>query len=70
MTTQDVYRYPIDVQNYQAIKKAIEVLQKYAPDNHISIAILREQGEAIKRRLGWCIIDGTKAIYDDFMKKF
>ena len=69
MITQDVSRYHIDAQNYQAIKTAIALLEKYSPDNHISIAILREQGEAIKRRLDWCTIDVVSAIYDDFMKK-
>ena len=69
MTTQDAYRYHTDVQNYKAIQSAIEILQKYTPDNHISISILREQREAIKRALNWTRIDVPGAIYDDFMKK-
>ena len=69
MTIQDVYRYRTDVQNYKAIQGAIEILNKYAPDNHVSISILREQGEAIKRSLDYCRIDVAGAIYDDFMKK-
>ena len=69
MTTQDVFRYHTDVQNYKAIQSAIEILQKYTPDNHISISILREQREAIKRALNWCRIDVAGTIYDDFMKK-
>lgn len=70
MITQDVSRYHIDAQNYQSIKTAIALLEKHAPYNHISISILREQGEAIKRRLDWCTIDVAGSIYDDFMKKF
>ena len=69
MTTQDVFRYHTDVQNYKAIQSAIEILKKYTPDNHISISILREQREAIKRSLDYCDIDIDGAIYDDFMKK-
>lgn len=69
MTTQDVFRYRTDAQNYKAIQSAIEILSKYAPDNHISISILREQREAIKRSLDCCHIDAAGAIYDDFMKK-
>lgn len=69
MTTQDAYRYHTDVQNYKAIQGAIEILNKYAPDNHISISILREQREAIKRSLDYCHIDIAATIYDDFMKK-
>ena len=69
MTTQDAFRYHTGVQNYKAIQSAIELLMKYAPDNHISISILRGQREAIKRRLDWCNIDVASAIYDDFMKK-
>ena len=69
MTTQDVFRYRTDVQNYKAIQDAIEILNKYASDNHISISILREQREAIKRSLDCCHIDVPGAIYDDFMKK-
>ena len=69
MTTQDAYRYHTGVQNYNAIKIAIAILMKYAPDNHISISILREQAEAIKRSLDCCNIDASGAIYDDFMKK-
>lgn len=69
MTTQNVFRYRTGVQNYKAIQDAIEILKKYTPDNHISISILREQGEAIKRSLDCCHIDISGAIYDDFMKK-
>ena len=69
MTIQDAYHYRTGVQNYKAIQSAIEILNKYAPDNHISISILREQGEAIKRSLDCCHIDASGAIYDDFMKK-
>ena len=69
MTTQDAYRYRTGVQNYKAIQSAIEILKKYAPDNHVSISILREQREAIKRSLDCCHIDVPGAIYDDFMKK-
>ena len=69
MTTQDAFRYRTGVQNYKAIQDAIEILNKYAPDNHISISILREQREAIKRSLDCCHIDISGAIYDDFMKK-
>lgn len=69
MTTQDAFRYHTDVQNYKAIQSAIEILNKYAPDNHTSISILREQREAIKRRLDWCTIDVAMCVYDDFMKK-
>ena len=69
MTTQDAFRYHTDVQNYKAIQSAIEILKKYTPDNHISISILREQGEAIKRSLDYCKIDISGAIFDDFMKK-
>ena len=69
MTTQDAYRYRTGAQNYKAIQSAIEILNKYAPDNHISISILREQGEAIKRTLDCCYIDVAGAIYDNFMKK-
>lgn len=69
MTTQDVFRYRTDAQNYKAIQSAIEILKKYTPDNHISISILREQGEAIKRSLDCCHIDVPGAIYGDFMKK-
>ena len=69
MTTQDAFRYRTGVQNYKAIESAIEILNKYAPDNHISISILREQREAIKRSLDYCHIDIPGAIYDDFMKK-
>lgn len=69
MTIQDVFRYHTDAQNYKAIQSAIEILKKYAPDNHVSISILREQREAIKRSLDCCHIDVPAAIYDDFMKK-
>ena len=69
MTTQGAFHYRIGVQNYKAIQGAIEILNKYAPDNHISISILREQQEAIKRSLDCCHIDISGAIYDDFMKK-
>lgn len=72
MTTQDAFRYRTGVQNYKAIQDAIEILNKYAPDNHISISILQEQREAIKRSLCslyGCHIDAAGAIYDDFMKK-
>ena len=69
MTTQDVCHYHTDVQNYKAIQSAIEILKKYNPDNHISISILREQREAIKRSLDCCHIDIAGTIYDDFMKK-
>ena len=69
MITQDAFRYHTGVQNYKAIQSAIEILNKYAPDNYISISILREQGEAIKRSLDCCHIDVPGAIYDDFMKK-
>lgn len=69
MTTQDVFRYHTDAQNYKAIQDAIEILKKYTPDNHIAISILREQREAIKRTLDCCHIDIGVAIYDDFMKK-
>ena len=70
MITQDACHYLIDVQNYIAIKNAIAILKKYTPDNHIAIAILREQGEVIKRCLDYCNIDVAGVIYDDFMKKF
>ena len=69
MTTQGAFRYHTGVQNYKAIQSAIEILNKYAPGNYISISILREQREAIKRSLDCCNIDASGAIYDDFMKK-
>ena len=69
MITQDAFRYHTGVQNYKAIQSAIEILNKYAPDNYISISILREQREAIKRSLDCCHIDALGTIYDDFMKK-
>ena len=69
MTTQGACPYHTGVQNYKAIQSAIEILNKYAPDNYISISILREQREAIKRTLDCCHIDVPGAIYDDFMKK-
>ena len=69
MTTQDAFHYRIGVQNYKAIQSAIEILKKYTPDNHISISILQEQREAIKRSLDYCNIDISGGIYDDFMKK-
>ena len=69
MTTQDAFHYRTGAQNYKAIQDAIEILKKYTPDNHISISILREQREAIKRTLDCCRIDVAGTIYDDFMKK-
>ena len=69
MTTPDASRYHTDAQNYKAIQSAIEILKKYAPDNHVSISILREQREIIKRTLDCCHINIPGAIYDDFMKK-
>ena len=69
MPTQDAYRYRTGVQNYKSIQSAIDILNKYAPDNLISISILREQREAIKRSLDCCHIDVAGAIFDHFMKK-